>query len=348
MADMQTRLICSVAVLGGVLACGAPTETERTEEGTEAAPALDTPLVIASPSLTLGAARVAIAAASAEAARRGTTGTIAVTDTGGHLVALHRVDGTFPAGDEVSIGKARTAALFRKPTRIFEQIIVDGRITMLNIPGFMPMRGGVPIELDGHVVGAIGVSGASSAQEDEELAIAGANALMEEPFSATLAADSVAPEQAAAAAPDAAADVRVLPGSVLGVAGARALIAGAVAEARRRDATGTIAVTDAGGHLVALERIDGTFAFGHVVSAGKARTASLFRKRTAVFEEIITGGRTPMLNVPDFTPMRGGVPIVIAGRLVGGIGVSGAGSAAEDEIIAVAGARILMGDSVDR
>lgn len=135
------------------------------------------PRVTAVRDLTLTGARTAIAGAVEEAERRGTTGTIAVADRAGFLVALHRIDGTFVAGDRVSWGKARTAALFRKPTRVFEEIIVGGRTPMLAIEDFTPMQGGVPIEVDGRVVGAVGVSGAASAPEDEELALAGVRAV---------------------------------------------------------------------------------------------------------------------------------------------------------------------------
>jgi glc operon protein GlcG len=79
------------------------------------------------------------------------------------------------------------------------------------------------------------------------------------------------------------------------------------------------------------------------VSAGKARTAALFRKPTRVFEDIIRRGRTPMLKIDDFTPMQGGVPIVVAGEVVGAIGVSGAASAPQDEVLALAGAAAFGG-----
>jgi len=127
--------------------------------------------------LTLEGARVALDAAVALARERGVGGAVAVVDTGGHLVAFERLDGTFAAGAQVSLGKARTSALFKKPTRVFEQIVNEGRTTMLAIEGFTPLQGGVPLVVGEDVVGAIGVSGASSAQEDEELALAGAAAL---------------------------------------------------------------------------------------------------------------------------------------------------------------------------
>ena len=81
-------------------------------------------------------------------------------------------------GATISIGKARTAVLFKKPTRFFEELINKGRTAMTAVDGFTPLIGGIPIMIDGQVVGGIGVSGASSAAQDEELALAGANALM--------------------------------------------------------------------------------------------------------------------------------------------------------------------------
>lgn len=126
--------------------------------------------------LTLEGAKKAIAAAVAEATKNEAGGVIAVVDDGGNLIALERIDGTFAAGANVSIGKARTAALFKKPTKFFEDVIGKGRTAMVAVD-FTPLQGGVPIVVDGQVVGAIGVSGASSAQQDEEFAVAGANAL---------------------------------------------------------------------------------------------------------------------------------------------------------------------------
>jgi glc operon protein GlcG len=130
------------------------------------------------PSLSLEGARRVIAAAKAEAAAKAAPGgVIAVVDDGGNLMALERLDGTFAAGANISIGKARTAALFRKPTRFFEEIINKGRTAMTALNDFTPLQGGVPITIDGRIVGGVGVSGAVSAQQDEELAMAGAAAL---------------------------------------------------------------------------------------------------------------------------------------------------------------------------
>jgi glc operon protein GlcG len=129
------------------------------------------------PVLTEEGARRVIAAVTAEAKKRATTGAIAVVDDGGNLLALERIDNTFPMAATISIGKARTAALFRKPTRVFEEIVTKGRTPMLALNDFTPLMGGVPVEVDGKIVGAVGVSGAASATEDEELAVIGSKAL---------------------------------------------------------------------------------------------------------------------------------------------------------------------------
>ena len=128
--------------------------------------------------LNLEGAKIAIAAAVAEAKKLNAPGgAIAVVDDGGNLMAVERLDGTFAAGALISVGKARTAALFKRPTKAFEDIINKGRTAMATLNDFTPLQGGIPIMADGQIVGAIGVSGAASAQQDEDLAIAGANAI---------------------------------------------------------------------------------------------------------------------------------------------------------------------------
>jgi uncharacterized protein GlcG (DUF336 family) len=128
--------------------------------------------------LTLEGAKKVISAAVAEAKKLSAPGAaIAVVDDGGNLMAVERLDNTFAAGALISIGKARTAALFKRPTNAFEDIINKGRTAMTTLNDFTPLQGGVPIMVDGQVVGAIGVSGAASAQQDEDLAIVGAAAL---------------------------------------------------------------------------------------------------------------------------------------------------------------------------
>ena len=102
---------------------------------------------------------------------------IAVVDPAGNLIYLERLDGTFENAAEISAGKARTAALFGKPTRALEDAVNKGRYAMLALPAvapFTPLMGGVPIEIDHHVAGAIGVSGAASGAQDDEIATAAA------------------------------------------------------------------------------------------------------------------------------------------------------------------------------
>src|SRR6266403_1291668 len=128
--------------------------------------------------LTLDGAERVIAAAKAKAQEvKSPGGVVAVVDAGGNLMALARLDGTFAAGASISIGKARTAVLFKRPTKVFEDIIKNGRTAMVALSDslFTPLQGGIPILIDGQIVGGVGVSGASSAQQDEELAIAGGN-----------------------------------------------------------------------------------------------------------------------------------------------------------------------------
>jgi glc operon protein GlcG len=125
--------------------------------------------------LTLTAAKKIAAAAEAEAQAKNARVVIAVVDDGGNLLVLQRFDDTQVASVDVGIGKARTAAIFRRPSREFEEQVKNGRVAALALPGATPLQGGVPISFAGKVVGAIGVSGETPAQ-DEEIAIAGVNA----------------------------------------------------------------------------------------------------------------------------------------------------------------------------
>ncbi|MGN6392349.1 MAG: GlcG/HbpS family heme-binding protein [Gemmatimonadales bacterium] len=126
--------------------------------------------------LTLDGAKTVAAAATAEATRGNEGASVAVVDQGGNLIYLERMQPTFPMGTTIATEKARTAALFRKPTKILEDAIVGGRTPLLNAWS-APLTGGEPIVVDGQVVGAIGVSGASSAARDAAIALAGAGAL---------------------------------------------------------------------------------------------------------------------------------------------------------------------------
>src|SRR3974377_2367783 len=124
--------------------------------------------------LTLEGAKRVGEASSAYAKANGASPSIAVVDESGYLLYFVRSETSFAAGANVSIGKAHTAALFKKATKDFEDVINKGRFTMTALPDFTPLQGGVPILYDGQVIGAVGVSGAKSAQQDEEVARAGA------------------------------------------------------------------------------------------------------------------------------------------------------------------------------
>lgn len=132
--------------------------------------------VIASKNISLDAAKKVVAEAVKYAkANNAPGGSIAVVDNGGNLIYLERLDGTFAASAEVSIKKANTAALFKAPTVKLENSINGGRQALITV-GHTFLQGGIPIIVDGQVIGAIGVSGAASAQQDEEIAIAGSKA----------------------------------------------------------------------------------------------------------------------------------------------------------------------------
>lgn len=125
------------------------------------------------PVLTLDAARKAVAAAEAEARRNSWRVSIAVVDAHGELVAFQRMDDAPYTSTDVAQAKARSAARFRRPTRTFDSTLTAGRTALLGLPGVVPIEGGVPITVGGRVVGAVGVSGATS-QQDAQCAQAGA------------------------------------------------------------------------------------------------------------------------------------------------------------------------------
>ncbi|MGH7013267.1 MAG: GlcG/HbpS family heme-binding protein [Stellaceae bacterium] len=126
--------------------------------------------------LTLTGARAIIAAAEAEARKHDLNVTMSVVDDGGHLLHLARMDETGLASVEVSIAKARAAAMFKRPTKFWEDAYASGKTHLASLPGVLPIEGGVPLTVGGKVIGALGVSGASSAQ-DGQVAVAGAAAL---------------------------------------------------------------------------------------------------------------------------------------------------------------------------
>ncbi|HEX2608058.1 MAG TPA: heme-binding protein [Flavisolibacter sp.] len=132
--------------------------------------------VLTGKNLSLDAAKKIVAEAvkfAKEAKAPG--GSIAVVDAGGNLIYLERLDGTFAAAAEVSIKKANTAATFKAPSSKLENSINGGRQALITV-GHTFLQGGIPILYEGQVIGAVGVSGSASAQQDEDIAIAGSKA----------------------------------------------------------------------------------------------------------------------------------------------------------------------------
>ena len=127
--------------------------------------------------ITLEAARVAMAACEAEATRGGWKVVIAIVDEGGHPIMVHRIDGTQWSSCDTAVAKARAAVAWKRPTRLLEESVNNGRFAFLSIAqGMAILQGGVPLEIDGQVIGAIGVSGVK-ATDDEAVALAGIHAL---------------------------------------------------------------------------------------------------------------------------------------------------------------------------
>jgi glc operon protein GlcG len=127
--------------------------------------------------LTLEAARVALAAAEAEALKNGWRVVIAVVDDGGHPILLARLDDAQWSSISTAVEKARAATAWKRPTRLLEESVNNGRTAFVTISqGMALLQGGVPIEVEGTVLGAVGVSGVK-ASDDEIVALAGVNAL---------------------------------------------------------------------------------------------------------------------------------------------------------------------------
>ena len=117
------------------------------------------------------------AAAEAEAHRNKWIVAIAILDDGGHLLHFSRMDGASPANAAIAVEKARTSALSRRTSGNWEERIKAGRVSMLKMPGILPVQGGVPIVADGTCIGSVGVSGVQS-HEDEQIAQAGIDAVL--------------------------------------------------------------------------------------------------------------------------------------------------------------------------
>ncbi len=249
-----------------------------------------------------------IGAAEAAALRAGSRVVIAVVDASGRLLQLRRTEGAQPASDQVAIDKARTAAIFVRPSRDIEAQVSGGRLGALALRGAVALTGGIPLTVNGEVVGAIGTSG-ETPDEDEAVSIAGARA----EFS-TLSVPALSRDAARAGAES----------------------AGAVAAAR--GVAPVIAAVDAGGALVYLVRPDAAQVASVGVAIDKARTAALFRRPSKDFEDQAANGRPSALHLAGAVPLQGGLPIVVDGHVVGAIGASGASSADEDQELGVIGA----------
>jgi uncharacterized protein GlcG (DUF336 family) len=127
---------------------------------------------------------------------------------------------------------------------------------------------------------------------------------------------------------------------VLTLEGAKQILAAAQTEARRNDWTMVICIVDDGAHVICLERMDGTQIASVTVAQDKAATAVRFKRSTKALEEAVAGGRLVVMKLGGATPIEGGVPIVVDGQVIGGIGVSG-GTSAQDGVVAAAGLAIV-------
>jgi uncharacterized protein GlcG (DUF336 family)/mannose-6-phosphate isomerase-like protein (cupin superfamily) len=246
--------------------------------------------------LTLDGAERVIAAAKAEAVKaKAPGGVIAVVDAGGNLMALERLDGTFSAGANISIGKARTAVLFQKPTKVFEDIINKCRTAMTALPDsfFTPLQGGIPVVLDGQIIGGVGVSGASSAAQDEELAIAGAEAA--KGFGGDSMMASTLP---ITYFPKSEVDEGFSKGSVLFDGGGRNYMV----HASRREGPGMVEVHTKDTDILYVLKGSSTVVTGGTMVDGKSIAADEIRGRE------ISGGETRKLVPGDAMIIPNGVP----------------------------------------
>jgi glc operon protein GlcG len=126
--------------------------------------------------ITLEDAKKGLAAGESEARKNNWNVAIAILDAGGHLIAFQKMDDTQIGSVNISIGKAKTALNFKRPTKAMEDIVAGGRMAFLAVEGILPIQGGLPVVIDGKVIGSVGVSGVQSSQ-DEQVAQAAVNAL---------------------------------------------------------------------------------------------------------------------------------------------------------------------------
>jgi uncharacterized protein GlcG (DUF336 family) len=115
--------------------------------------------------LTLAEAKKLVAAAQEDAAKTNLNMAIAIVDAGGHLLLFEKMDGTQTGSINIAIAKARSAALFKRPTKVFEDAVAGGRTVVLSLEGVLPIEGGLPLTAGGRVIGGIGVSGGTAPQD---------------------------------------------------------------------------------------------------------------------------------------------------------------------------------------
>jgi len=262
-----------------------------------------------------GAADV-LEAAVREARAREARVVIAVVDPWGEVIALRRTDGAQAASSRVAVDKARTAAIFVRPSRAMEQQVSEGRLGALALHGAACLTGGIPLTVGDEVVGAVGTSG-ETPDEDEAISIAGAGAAF-----ATVATPALTYE------------------------GARRAAEAAAAEAAARGVAPVISAVDAGGALMFLVRPDRAQVASVEVTTDKARTAAIYRRPSKDFEDQASNGRPSALHLARAVPLQGGVPITSDGVVIGAIGVSGARSADEDNELAHIGAQAMSAAAV--
>jgi uncharacterized protein GlcG (DUF336 family)/mannose-6-phosphate isomerase-like protein (cupin superfamily) len=249
-----------------------------------------------------------IEAALAFANERGHRVVVAIVDIDGEVIQLRRTPSAQIASSRVAVDKARTAAIFVRPSRDLEEQVSSGRLGALALHDAVALTGGIPLVVDGEVVGAVGTSG-ETPDEDEAISIAGAAVSF---------------------------STRTVP--ALTAEGARLAARAAGAVASMRGVAPVAAVVDAGGRLIYLHRPDAAQVASVKVATDKARTAAIYRRPSKDFEDQAANGRASALHLARAVPLQGGIPIVHHGEVIGAIGVSGASSAPEDNELAEIGA----------
>jgi glc operon protein GlcG len=237
--------------------------------------------------LSLEAAEKVASAAAMEAKKRNATVVIVVVDDGGYPLVLKRLDDTQVASVDVGIGKARTAAIFRRPSRDFEEQIKNGRVASLVLPGATPLQGGLPLIIGEKVVGAIGVSG-NTPQEDEDIAKAGA---------AAFAAMMTSPQSSA---------VTYLPATQVNQAFTEGmpLIRGMnyKIDASHRDEPGVVEVHTRDTDLIYVLEGSATLVTGGTVVDAKAIEPEEIRGRKSAGGDTRVVGKGDVIVIPDGTP----------------------------------------------